>query len=269
VTSARGTTFAYRDSGGDGIPILGLQHFRGTLDGWDPELVDALSGIRRVITFDNVGVAGSSGIVPSTFAEMATGALEFMEALELDSVDVLGFSIGSFVAQELALTRPDAVHKVVLASSAPKGAPGMHGWSAEVMSHVGSRQPGPDAYLNVFFTSSEASQAAGKALLARVFGGRTEDRDPEVSWQCRLAQYDAVCEWGEPNVALFERLQAITMPVFVANGDSDPMILPKYSYLLAGLLPNSKLKIYPDAAHGFLYQHNKEFAADVLAFLGS
>jgi pimeloyl-ACP methyl ester carboxylesterase len=269
VTSARGTTFAYRDTGGDGMPILGLQHFRGTLDGWDPELVDALSGIRRVITFDNVGVAGSSGIVPRTIAEMANGALEFMEALELDSVDVLGFSIGSFVAQELALMRPDAVNKVVLASSAPKGAPGMHGWSAEVMSHVGPRRPGPDAYLNVFFTPSEASQAAGKALLGRVFGGRTEDRDADVTWQCRLAQYDAVCEWGEPNVALLERLQAITMPVFIANGDSDPMILPKYSYLLAGLLPNSALKIYPDAAHGFLFQHNKEFAADVLAFLGS
>ena len=97
---------------------------------------------------------------------------------------------------------------------------------------------------------------------------RTEDRDAPTSWACRLAQYDAVCEWGIPNTSLLERLQAIRLPVFVANGDSDPMILPRYTYLLAGLILDARVKIYPDSAHGFLFQHHQEFAADVTAFLG-
>ena len=103
--------------------------------------------------------------------------------------------------------------------------------------------------------------------LGRVFGARTDDRDAATSWQTRLAQYDAVCAWGQPNHSLLERVSAIDKPVFVANGDSDPMILPRYSYLLAGLIPEARLKIYPDAAHGFLFQHHAEFAADVDAFL--
>ena len=96
---------------------------------------------------------------------------------------------------------------------------------------------------------------------------RKVDRDSPTTWQTRLAQYDAVCSWGLPNTSLLERLAAIDHPVLVANGDSDPMILPRYSHLLAGLIPNARLKIYPDAAHGFLFQHHAEFSADVAQFL--
>lgn len=127
----------------------------------------------------------------------------------------------------------------------------------------------PGDYLSVFFTSSEASRAAGQAVLSRIFGARTVDRDAATGWQTRLAQYDAVCAWGQPNHSLLERVSAIDKPVFVANGDSDPMILPRYSYLLAGLIPEARLKLYPDAAHGFLFQHHTEFAGDVDAFLAS
>jgi pimeloyl-ACP methyl ester carboxylesterase len=96
---------------------------------------------------------------------------------------------------------------------------------------------------------------------------RTSGRDQTTSWATREAQYDAVCAWGIPDHAALERVSAIEMPVFVANGDSDPMILPRYSYLLAGLIQQARLKIYPDAAHGFLFQHHAEFAADVTEFL--
>ncbi len=96
---------------------------------------------------------------------------------------------------------------------------------------------------------------------------RTEDRDAVTTWATREAQYDAVCAWGLPDHALLERVSALDMPVFVANGDSDPMILPHYSYLLAGLIPHARVRIYPDAAHGFLFQHHAEFAADVDGFL--
>jgi pimeloyl-ACP methyl ester carboxylesterase len=266
VQTETGLRVSFRDTGGDGVPLVLLQHFRGNLDNWDPALVDELAANRRVVAFDNFGVGGSSGTVGRTIADMARGALTFLDAMNLDRVDLLGFSIGSFVAQEIALIRPSALSKVVLASSAPKGAPGMHGWAPDVIGAVGVREVPPEAYLAVFFAHSDASSRAGKEVLARLYSRKT-DRDELTNWECRLAQYDAVCEWGIPNLGLLERLGAINVPVFVANGDSDPMIRPRYSYLLAGLLPDAKLKIYPDSAHGFLFQHHREFAADVEGFL--
>jgi pimeloyl-ACP methyl ester carboxylesterase len=268
VKSDAGRSFAYRDTGGDGFPIVLLQHFRGNLDNWDPALVDELASGRRVVTFDYEGVGGSEGDVAHTMAETAAGVLRFLDAMNLDQVDLLGFSIGSFVAQEIALTRPAVVNRIVLASSAPKGAPDMHGWAADVIGAVGTHETSPDEYLSVFFTPSEASAKAGQAALGRMYA-RQQDRDTPTTWDCRVAQYDAVCEWGVPNHSLLERVEGIEMPAFVANGDSDPMILPRYSYLLAGLLPDARLKIYPDAAHGFLFQHHSEFAADVGEFLNS
>jgi pimeloyl-ACP methyl ester carboxylesterase len=269
LRAANGVDYAYRSTGGasDATPLVTLQHFRGNLDNWDPALIDALARGRRVITFDNRGVAASSGTTPRTIAQMALDAIDFIDALEVGEVDLLGFSIGSFVAQEIALVRPSLVRRLVLAASAPKGAAGMHGWAADVIAAVGKPETSPEGYLSVFFTRSQASRAAGEAVAGRIFGGRTADRDAPTGWQTRLAQYDAVCEWGQPNHSLLERVAAIETPVFVANGDSDPMILPRYSYLLAGLIPDARLKLYADAAHGFLFQHHAEFAADVDAFL--
>jgi len=270
LSASNGVEYAYRVTGtSDAPPLVTLQHFRGNLDSWDPALIDALAAGRRVITFDNRGVAATSGRTPSTMAQMALDAIDFIDALNLGEVDLLGFSIGSFLAQEIALIRPASVRKVVLASSAPKGARGMHGWAPAVIGAVGKPETSGEEYLSVFFAGSDASRAAGQEVLGRLFGARTADRDADVSWQTRLAQYDAVCRWGEPSHSLLERVSAIDKPVFVANGDSDPMILPRYSYLLAGLIPGARLKIYPDSAHGFLFQHHAQFAADVDAFLAS
>jgi len=266
ITAANGIDYAYRDLGESDVPLVLFQHFRGNLDNWDPDLIDALAARRRVITFDNTGVGASSGRTPDTIEAMARDAIEFVEAMELQRVDLLGFSIGSFVAQEVALIRPDVLRRVVLASSAPKGAAGMHGWAPEVIAAVGGRESNPQGYLQVFFASSSSSREAGQQAAGRIFG-RTVNRDEPTTWQTRQAQYDAVCTWGIPNHSLLERVSAIELPVFVANGDSDPMILPRYSYLLAGLLPDARLTIYPDSAHGFLFQHHARFAADVHDFL--
>jgi pimeloyl-ACP methyl ester carboxylesterase len=268
VSAANGIDYAYRDTGDGTPPLVLLQHFRGNLDNWDPALIDALAAARRVLTFDNAGVGGSTGTTPATVTQMAIDAIAFLEAMEFDQVDLLGFSIGSFVAQEIALIRPAVLRRLVLASSAPQGAAEMHGWAPEVIGAVGGPAPNPDGYLSVFFTRSETSQQSGRETLGRVTA-RTEDRDAPTTWQTRQAQYDAVCAWGIPDHSLLQRVSAIDMPVFVANGDNDPMILPHYSYLLAGLMPQAQLKICPDSAHGFLFQHHTEFAADVDAFLGA
>ena len=267
IDAANGISYAYRELGSSEIPLVCFQHFRGNLENWDPALIDSLAENRRVVTFDNTGVAGTTGLTPHTIAEMARDAIEFLDGLKLDKVDLLGFSIGSFVVQEITLARPDLVRRVVLASSAPQGAAGMHGWAKDVIDRVGRPKTSPEGYLSVFYAPSATSQQAGKQSVQRIFGARSADRDAETSWQTRQAQYDAVCSWGIPDHALLERVSAIKRPALVANGNSDPMILPHYSYLLAGLIPQAKLKIYPDSAHGFLFQHATEFAADVDAFL--
>jgi pimeloyl-ACP methyl ester carboxylesterase len=268
VGAANGIEYTYRDTGAqrDQVPLVLLQHFRGNLDNWDPALVDALASRRRVIAFDNVGVGGTTGTTPSAVEQMAYDVIAFIASLGLDRVDLLGFSLGSFVAQQVALTRPALVRRPVLASAAPQGAAGMHGWAPEVIGAIGAPETSPGEYLDVFFARSAASRQAGQATLQRIYA-RTEDRDEPTSWSTREAQYDAVCTWGIPDHAKLQRLAGLTLPVFVANGDSDPMILPHYSYLLAGLIPRARVRIYPDAAHGFLFQHHTQFAADVEAFL--
>jgi pimeloyl-ACP methyl ester carboxylesterase len=268
IGAANGIDYAYRDTrpDADGMPLVLLNHFRGNLDNWDPALVDALAASRRVITFDYTGVGGSTGATADTIEQMARDTIAFITALGCAQADLLGFSIGSFVAQEIALIRPAIARRVVLASSAPRGGTGMHGWARAVMDAVGQPVTTPDGYLDVFFAPSPSSRAAGKETLGRQYA-RTEDRDAVTTWATREAQYDAVCAWGTPDHGALQRVAAIEHQVFIANGDSDPMILPHYSYLLAGLIPGATVKIYPDSAHGFLFQHHAEFAADVLAFL--
>jgi pimeloyl-ACP methyl ester carboxylesterase len=269
VRAANGIDYAYRDTGpgaSGSVPLVLFQHFRGNLDSWDPALIDALASARRVITFDNAGVAGSTRTTPDTVEQMARDAIAFITAMGIGQADLLGFSIGSFVAQQIALTRPAIVRRLILASAAPQGAAGMHGWAPEVIGAIGTPQTSPGEYLGVFFARSSSSQQAGQQALQRMYA-RTQDRDTVTSWATREAQYDAVCTWGIPDHALLQRLSCLQMPVFVANGDSDPMILPHYSYLLAGLISQAQVKIYPDSAHGFLFQHHGEFAADVEAFL--
>jgi pimeloyl-ACP methyl ester carboxylesterase len=265
-SAPNGVGYAYRDAGEGDVPLVLLQHFRGNLDSWDPALVDELASGRRVVAFDNAGVGGSTGTTPYTVEQMAHDAITFITGMGFTRADILGFSIGSFVAQEIALIRPALVRGLILASAAPKGADGIHGWAPKVIEAVGKPETSPEEYLGVFFASSPSSRKAGQESLGRMYS-RTEDRDKPTTWAAREAQYDAVCAWGNPDHGALQRLAAIGRPVFVANGDSDPMIPPRYSYLIAGLLPDAAVKIYPDAAHGFLFQHHAEFAEDVAAYL--
>src|SRR3954454_2945291 len=149
VTADSAIEYAYRDVGDGDVPLVLLQHFRGNLDNWDTALIDALAADRRVVTFDNVGVGATTGLTPNTVEAMAHGAIAFLEALDFERVDLLGFSIGSFVAQEIALVRPDLLRRVVLASSAPQGAAGMHGWAPDVIGAVGVPEVTPQGYLSV------------------------------------------------------------------------------------------------------------------------
>src|SRR5215475_4444867 len=193
VKAENGVEYTYRDLGEGDVPLVLLQHFRGNLDNWDPALVDALAAGRRVVAFNNVGAGTTTGRTPSTIEAMAHGAIAFVDAVGFEQIDLLGFSIGSFVAQEIALIRPDVLRRVILASSAPQGAPGMHGWAPEVIGAVGTPETTPQGYISVFFAPTDSSREAGRQAAQRIFGGRTEERDAPCTWETRLAQYDAVC----------------------------------------------------------------------------
>src|SRR3954452_12078987 len=264
-----GATLVYRrfgDSDSDAPPLLCLQHFRGNLDNWDPSLVDRLATDREVILLANRGVGASTGIVPDNVDDMARDVLRFVDALELREVDVLGFSLGGYIAQELALVRPRLVHRLVLAGTAPRGAPRIHRWSDDVYALATPDVPNPAGFLRLFFSGSEESRAKGMAYFQRI-SARTDDRDAPTDLAARDAQLEAITRWGIPDPSKLARLSAITQPVYVANGDNDTMMITENSQLLAYHLPNSQLRVYPDAGHGFLDQYPELFADHVRAFL--
>lgn len=262
-----GVHYAFRRFGAaTGTPLLLLPRFRGDMDTWDPALLDALADKRPIVLVDNRGVSSTSGTTPSTIAEMARDIIAFCEAAGLALVDLLGFSLGGFVAQEIALIRPRLVRRLILAATSPQGAPDIHGWRQDIADAVRLDEPGGAQLLFTFFKPTETSQAAGMDYLGR-FLARSEDRDTASTLQTRDAHYDAVCEWGIPNHSKLQRLTGIRHRTFVCNGDADAMIPPRFSHLMGGLIPDAFVKIYPDAGHGFLFQHHEEFAGDVNTFL--
>ncbi len=263
---AGGVEFAYRRFGSPSErPLVMLQHFRGNLDNWDPALTDALAAEREVILVDYPGVGSSTGEPSETIASAARQMIGFVDALGLTQLDLLGFSIGGFIAQEIALVRPTLVRRLVLAATGPKGAPGMHGWRVDI-ADAARGESKPENLLYIMFAHTETSQATGKEFLGR-FSKRQEGRDAPTSDAARDAQYDAIVEWGIPDHAALQRLAAIECPTLVIQGDGDLMIPTKLSHLLAGLIPDAQIRIYPDSAHGFLFQYPTEVAAEVGAFL--
>jgi pimeloyl-ACP methyl ester carboxylesterase len=263
---ATGVEFAYRRFGSPAeLPLVMLQHFRGNLDNWDPALTDALAAEREVILVDYAGVGSSSGAPSHTIASTARQMIAFAEALGLVEIDLLGFSIGGFVAQDIALVRPSLVRRLVLAATGPKGAPGMHGWRDDIAAAARGESK-PENLLYIMFAHTEASQGKGMEFLGR-FMERQEGRDAPTSDAARDAQYDAIVEWGIPDHAALQRLTGIRSPTPVIQGDGDLMIPTKLSHLMAGLIPDAQIRIYPDAAHGFLFQYPTEVATEVNAFL--
>lgn len=263
-------TIAYRRFGRKSVtlpPLVLLQHFRGNLDYWDPALLDVLAADREVVTVDLPGVGGSTGTTPDNVTEMTRGALRFIDILGLRVVDVLGFSLGGHIAQELALIRPRLVQRLILAGTAPQGAPDLHRWSDDVYAYACADNITPDGFVTLFFSGSDDSIKRGWEYLARTHA-RTEDRDPETTLVCRDAQYQALMTWGIPETGKLERLSAITQPTLVANGDNDTMMSTKNSHLLAERIRGAQIRIYPDSGHGFLDQYPMEFGQHVRQFLG-
>lgn len=264
--AAGDVTYAYRDLGPTGgVPLLLINRFRGTMDDWDPELLDLLSENRRVIIFDNIGMARSTGTTPVHLSGFAEGTMRFAHALTLETFDLLGFSIGGLFAQKVALDNPGAVRRLILAAATPGFAAGI---SADPKALEVATKPVNDwnDYLFLFFSPSATSIAAGREYLARL-DVRADAHEKMVDLASWKGQRGAGADVATAETSMLNFLPKVTAPTLVANGNNDIMVPTALSYEIFKKLPNAKLILYPDSGHGFLFQHAREFAHDVLAFL--
>jgi pimeloyl-ACP methyl ester carboxylesterase len=261
-----GAKFAYRMLGPDGgTPVILLNHLAAVLDNWDPRVVDGLAARHRVVAFDNRGVGASDGRTPSSIADMARDAIAFIRAMGFEQVDLLGFSMGGFVAQVIAQREPQLVRRIILAGTGPAGGEGIDqvtGLTLLDMAKGALSFRDPKHYL--FFTQTSNGQAAAKAFLQRL-KERTKDRDREIAPASFIAHLRAIKAWGQQTPS---DLSAIRHPVLVANGEHDRMVPTSNSIDLARRLPNAQLKLYPDAGHGGIFQYHEEFVPQALEFLG-
>ena len=265
---ANGIRFAYRRFGKTGgVPLVFNIHFTGTMDHWDPAVTDGFARDREVILFNNAGISSSSGEVPESIEEMAANATAFIKALGLDQVDVLGFSMGGLVAQELALAQPRLVRRLILVGTGPRSGEAMVSLTPEAQDIFGASYAEPDhLWLRVHFSPSDASQAAGRKFLHR-FRLRSENRDREANEKVAPAQLAALAKWGAPRENPYDYLKALTQPTLVVNGDNDVIIYSSNSWILQQNIPNAQLILYPDANHGSLYQYPERFVTHATQFL--
>jgi pimeloyl-ACP methyl ester carboxylesterase len=264
-------THAYRRFGsGSGRPLLCLQHFTGTLDNWDPAVTDPLASGREVLLFDNAGVGRSSGQVPPTVAGMAKHALDFLDGLGLRECDVLGFSLGGMVAQQMAQDRPSIFRRMILVGTAPRGGEDiMHLEKPSLARHLGDPTlKGYSILTRIFFAPTPTSQAAGQAFIDRL-AQRKDDRDPVSGPSVAGPQIAAFREWEQSMGTPFADLKGIRQPTLIVNGIHDEMIAVSNSYRLVENLPNAVLLVYPDAGHGSLFQFHESFTRQAEEFLAS
>lgn len=260
-----GTKFAYRELGPEaGVPVIFFNHLAAELDRWDPRVVDTIAAKHRVIVFDNRGVGASEGSTPDTVEAMARDATAFIRALGFEEVDLLGFSLGGFISQVIALEEPQLVRRMILAGTGPAGGVGIDKVTSVTISDMIKAAltfKHPEYYL--FFTGTSNGRREARDFLRRL-KERTYSRDKPVSISAFLAQLKAIRSWGRAAPADLSRIK---QPVLVANGDSDRMVPSSNSADLARRLPNAELVIYEDAGHGGIFQYHEKFVERALQFL--
>lgn len=262
-----GTEFAYRDLGPrGGVPVIMLNHWGAVLDNFDPNIVDGLAAKHRVIAASYRGMGVTGGTAPVTIDEMARDAIAFVRALGFEKIDLLGFSLGGFVAQDVTLKAPGLIRKLILTGTGPAGGTGIRNvgrvsWPLIIKGLLTRRDP--KFYL--FFTSTNNGRRAAKAFLERITE-RKQNRDKKPSFGAFLRQLKAIHAWGKQTP---QDLGSIRIPVLVANGDHDIMVPTVNSRDMARRIPNAQLVIYDDAGHGGIFQNHGDFVSKALAFLGA
>lgn len=260
----RGTKFAYRIFGKTGgTPLVFLQHFTGTMDNWDPAVTNEFAKTHQVVLFDNRGIGSSGGETPASIEEMAGDAVAFINSLGYKQVDLLGFSVGGFIAQDIAIDHPALVHKLILAGTAPRG--GDITDNQPVLENKEKLTP-PQQLLHLFFDATPTSQAKGREFLQRI-SARQVNRDANTKVPSILAQNDAINKFKAAKDPEYKNLLNLHQPVLVVNGVHDAMVPASNSYVLVSHIKNAKLILYPDAGHGAIFQYHDDFVKQANSFL--
>jgi pimeloyl-ACP methyl ester carboxylesterase len=265
TVTAGGVTYAYRELGPKGgVPVIFFVHLAGTLDNWDPRIIDPIAQNRHVIAFDNRGVGASTGKVPDTVEAMADDAYTFIKALGYSKIDIFSFSLGGFIAQALVVKHPDLVRKLVLTGTGPKGGKDIDkvvGVTYLDMLRATLTRSDPKEFL--FFNRNPAGKPAARAFVNRL-EERTVDRDAKIKLKAFQTQLKAIKTWGRGTP---HDLSKITQPTLIANGDNDRMVPSPLSEDLHRRIKGSELTIYPDSGHGGIFQYHDKFAPVAIEFL--
>ncbi|MEY8759010.1 alpha/beta fold hydrolase [Chryseobacterium tongliaoense] len=263
--NVKGTSFAYRVLGKEGgVPLVLLPGLGGSMDDWDPAVTDGLAKKYKVIIFDNKGVAASKGTTPNTVQAMADDAIDFIKALHLNKVNIMGFSMGGFVAQRVVLTQPSLINKVILTGTGPMGAIGLSNLPNIIAGTAGLSPE--ESFLKFGFTQSAASIAAGKASYARI-QLRTIDRDLPLSDATSASQFTAVLSWAQPDANALTEINKIKNPVLIIHGENDLPISVQNAQNMKQNLDHAELLIFPDSGHASFFQNHDAFVARAIAFL--
>lgn len=264
-TTAGENKYAYRVLGDKpGIPLVMISPLGSSMDGWDPAITNGLAQKNKVIIFDLQGVGRSSGKTPDNIADMTKGVVAFIKSLGYTKVNVLGFSMGSFIAQQLVLTEPGLVNKLILTGTGPKGCEGLSKLPNLLAGAAGLSDE--ESFLKFAFTTSSASISAGKLSYART-QKRTVDRDLPLSAESGGAELKAVLGWAQAYPDALEELKAVTKPVLIAQGKNDIPVPVVNAINMAQSFPNAALIVYADAGHAASFQYHNEFVASSLDFL--
>lgn len=259
------TSFAYRTFGkSDGIPLVFFQHFTGTMDNWDPAVTNGLSKDFLVVLFDNKGIGGSHGKTPVTIEAMAVDAVMFLRALGFKKVNVLGFSMGGFIAQQIMLIEPHLINKILLVGTAPKGGQGIAG-IVNLLTESAAMKP-DEQKMYMFYESTATSMSLGAKSLERM-NERKIDRDPETNLTAIEAQLKSILSWAKPDQTYLARLQQIGIPTLIVNGSNDIVVPTVNSYVMFQNFPNARLSLYPDSGHGSIFQYPELFLWEAIPFL--
>lgn len=260
------TKYAYRVLGDkQGMPLVMLSPLGSSMDDWDPAITNGLAQNYKVIIFDNQGVGSSTGKTPATIADMAKGAVTFIKALGYDKVNLMGFSMGGFITQQIALTEPSLVNKIILTGTGPKGSEGLSNLP-DILASAANLSP-LDAFLYFGFTTSAESRNAGKLSYERRLK-RTVNRDAPVNDESGAAQLAAVLAWAQPYPDALKELEAVKQPVLHIQGQNDRPVPVVNAINMSQHIPNDKLVIYPDAGHAAFFQYPEQFVKEVGDFLG-
>ncbi|WP_343672040.1 alpha/beta hydrolase [Chitinophaga sp.] len=262
---ANGVNYAYRELGNQsGTPVLMISPLGSNMDDWDPAITNGLAAKYKVILFDLPGEGASSGTTPNNIADMASSVTTFIHALGLQKVNILGFSLGSFITQQIALTTPAVINKMILTGTGPKGAVGLSNLPSLLA--AGANLTAEENFLRFGFTTSEASLAKGKAAWQRI-QARVLDRDAAVSQASATAQVTAVLGWAQPYANAAAELKTINLPVLIIQGKEDVPVPVGNAEFMAENMPDAQLVVYPDAAHAALFQYPTEFVQSVITFI--